>query len=360
MKYLLFATMLLVLFVACGSNDTENFQQEENPVEDYVIFVPAQDISGQSVVVYTTYGASFVEPIVAAFEQLTGANVDVVLAGTGSLLASLRNNTDHPQADVLWGGALFTLSPEKHLFEDYISVNEEYMLDVQRNVEGMFTRFSTSARLLMINTALLDEIGIEITGYADLLQPELRGRIAITDPATSGSSFNHLVNQLYAMGGGVPSDGWDYIRAFIDNVDGIMLSGSNDVVRGVLDGDFVVGLTFEEAPWSHIEAGAPVAVAYISEGIIATSSAVAIVNGAVNRDAAQIFIDFVTSYYVQRTMETELFRRPARADVPSQGVLPGNDELIWLYYDIDYVLENRDVWLAKFAEIWDEINAQDK
>jgi len=344
---------------ACGSGrpapaePSVQDMPEETPVST---FVPSLDITDTTLVVYTTFSASFVEPVVAAFEEATGARVEVVMAGTGALLARLNEEADNPQADVLWGGAMFSVMPEAHLFEDYISVNEPYMLDIHRNVKGPFTLFNTSGRLLVVNTELLAEIGIEITGYEDLLQPGLRGLIAMADPATSGSSFNHLVNQLYAMGNGNPHDGWDYMRAFIDNVDGIMLPGSEDVINSVVDGRFAVGLTFEEAPWSYIEGGAPIDVVYISEGIIATSSAVSVITGAPNRDAARVFVDFVTSFEIQSIMEIELFRRPVRADVHSQGALPSNAELVWLYYDVEYVLDNRDTWLDQFAEIWAEVN----
>jgi iron(III) transport system substrate-binding protein len=352
---LILAASVLIL-AACRRGETEDYIPE---TPDYVVvpgFVPAVDISGTDLVLYTTFSTHFAAPVIYAFEEATGARVEVVMAGTGALLERLREEADNPQADVFWGGAMFSVIPQKDLFEDYISANETHMLEVQRNIEGPFTRFVTSGRLMIVNTPLLEELGIEIRGYADLLQPQLRGRIAIADPATSGSSFNHLANQLFAMGNGVPNDGWDYIRAFIENVDGIMLPDSSDVYRGVINGDFVVGLTFEEAPWPHIEGGAPVHVVYIAEGIIATSSAVSVVAGAPNRDAARVFIDFVTSYEIQSIMEVELFRRPVRADVPSQGILPGNEELLWLDYNIEYVLDNREAWLAKFAEVWEEVN----
>lgn len=34
--------------------------------------------------------------------------------------------------------------------------------------------------------------GCEGGGYEDLLQPELKGRIAMCDPATSSSAYEHL------------------------------------------------------------------------------------------------------------------------------------------------------------------------
>ncbi len=45
-----------------------------------------------------------------------------------------------------------------------------------------------------------DLIGdISVEGYEDLLAPRLRGRIAYASPRNSSSSFEHLVNMLYAL-----------------------------------------------------------------------------------------------------------------------------------------------------------------
>ena len=60
------------------------------------------------------------------------------------------------------------------------------------------TRFTAVPSVIMINTNLIGDIKIE--GYEDVLNPELKGKIAYSDPAKSSSSFEHLVNMLYAMG----------------------------------------------------------------------------------------------------------------------------------------------------------------
>src|SRR5690625_7847272 len=88
-----------------------------------------------------------------------------------------------------------------------------------------------------------DLIGdIEINGYKDLLNPELKGKIAAADPASSSSAFAQLTNMLLAMGGDYTSDkGWDYVAALVENLDGKVASGSGDVHKGVADGEYVVG-----------------------------------------------------------------------------------------------------------------------
>jgi len=309
------------------------------------------DIAGTTLVIYSTFTTDFAQPFIDMFEQRTGVRIEIIFAGTGPTLARIRAEAANPQADLKWGGGLFTVLPESHLFEEFVSINEPYMLPGMENTEGTVTRIIGSARLLMINTDLAGDI--EIKGYACLLNPALRGRIATTDPSASASSFNHLVNQLYAMGAGNnPHLGWDYMDAFVRNLNGVMLPGSSAVHMGVANGEFIVGLTYEEAPFPYIEAGAPVRVVYIDEGVVGTSTGVAIIRGARNRAAAQAFINFVTSYEAQAMMERDLFRRPSRVDVPSTGALLANSEIRWIPADTQYILSNRDAWLDRFWEIW--------
>jgi iron(III) transport system substrate-binding protein len=308
-------------------------------------------LRGTALTIYSTFNADFAQPFLDLFEERTGVDVNVIFAGTSAILTRIREEAGDPQADLLWGGGLFTVLPEADLFEKFLSVNEPYMIAGMENAEGTITRFMSSARLLMVNTDLVG--GIEIKGYACLLNPALRGKIATTDPAASGSSFNHLINQLYAMAPDHnPHEGWDYVDAFIQNLGGIMLADSTAVHRSVANGDFIVGLTYEEAPFLYIEAGYPVKVVYIDEGIVGTSSGAAVISGAANREAAHAFIDFITSYEAQAMMERELFRRPVRSDIPSAGGLTANAELTWIPHDTAYILANRDAWLTTFWELW--------
>ena len=86
----------------------------------------------------------------------------------------------------------------------------------------------------------------------DLLNPALKGQIAFNDPTTSSSSFEQLVNMLYAMGDGNPENGWDYVEKLYANLDGKLLGTSSAVYKGVADGEYTVGLTFESAAANYI------------------------------------------------------------------------------------------------------------
>jgi len=306
--------------------------------------------SQSGLVVYTSFRDESVRQIVDAFTEETGVNVALTFAGTGVLIERIRAEEANPIADVLWGGMLPSVIPVIDLFDEYASINEPFMQPAFRNTEGAITRYMLSLSVIMVNTAQLPS-HITINGYADLLNPELKGRIAITDPSSSASAFNHLVNKLYAMGGA--DGGWDFIEQFVDNLDGIMLSSSSAVINGVASGEYWVGLTFEEGPMPFINAGAPVEMVYMSEGVMVMPEGVLVVQDAPNIDNARLFIDFVTSFEAQNMMEQDLFGRTTRNDVPSGETLTPISQLNIIEVDLNYILANRDTWLHRFQMIWE-------
>ncbi|WP_066894438.1 ABC transporter substrate-binding protein [Clostridium nigeriense] len=328
---------MMVSMVACGGKNEANSSGGE-------------DTGSKNLVVYCPHPLEFIDPIVAEFEDETGIQVDVVAAGTGELLKRIESEKDNPLGDVMWGGSLGTLQPKVDYFEEYTSANEGDILDDCKNTDGKITRFSNIPSVLMINTNLIGDIKVE--GYEDLLNPELKGKIAHADPSKSSSSFEHLVNMLYAMGNGDPEKGWDYADKLAGNLDGKLLSGSSAVYKGVADGEYTVGLTFEEGGAKYVKDGAPVKIVYMKEGVISKPDGVAIIKGAKNMDNAKKFIDFLTSKETQTMVASELSRRSVRKDVdPAEGLKAMSDINI-IEDDSEVVKENKQVWIDKFKEIF--------
>src|SRR5699024_11354186 len=98
---------------------------------------------------------------------------------------------------------------------------------------------------------------------------------------------------------------WDYVDAFLDNLDGKVLNSSGDVHKGVADGEYTVGLTYEEPAVEYMESGAPVEVVYMEEGVIFKESGSYIVKGANNTENAKEFTDFLLSEEIQDLLGTE-------------------------------------------------------
>ncbi|NLM35554.1 MAG: extracellular solute-binding protein, partial [Clostridiales bacterium] len=257
---------------------------------------------------------------------------------------------DNPMGDILWGGSLSTLEPKKEYFEKYKSVNEEFVYDEYKNEDGTITRFSVIPSVIMVNKNLIGDIKIE--GYEDLLNPALKGKIANADPTKSSSSFEQIVNQLYAMGNGDPEKGWDYVAKLTKNLDGKLLSGSSAVYKGVGDGEYTVGLTFEEVAVKYVKDGAPVEIVYPKEGTIAKPDGVVIIKNAKNMENAKKFIDYVTSKEAQDLIVNELNRRSVRKDVGPAAGLKTLEEIKLIQDDEKWVNDNKQAIMDKYKEIF--------
>mgnify|MGYP002344657207 FL=1 len=310
---------------------------------------PSGPGGGPALVVYSPHPLDLINPIIAEFEASTGISVKVYTAGTGRLLEMVEKK-EEPLCDVLWGGSLSVVMPKADLFEDYTSVNEGMVQEEFRNGEGNLTRFTDLPSVLMINLNLIGDCVVE--GYADLLQPQLRGRIAMCDPAVSSSAQEHLINMLYAMGEGDPEAGWEYVEAFCKNLDGRLLDGSAQVYRGVAQGLFAVGLTFEEGASHYVAAGAPIRIVYMEEGVISTPDGVYIVKDTPHRQAARAFADFVTGKDAQTVIAASLGRRSVRVDVEEPFYLPDKSTLKMLYDDKELVAREKESWIRRFGEIF--------
>ena len=335
--------MLAVVILTIGLTGCSDMQQTSVSSGD----------DADKVVVYCPHPLSFINPLVDAFEQESGIQVEVVTAGTGELLKRVESEQGNPRGDIFWGGMLSTMETKAALFEPYTSVNESHVQAVFKNEEGAMTRFTDIPSVIMVNTNQVGNIRVE--GYADLLNPALKGRIAMADPAKSSSSYAHLINMLYAMGKGNPDQGWDYVEKFCRNLDGKLLSGSSAVYKGVADGEYAVGCTFEEGGAKYVADGAPVKLVYMKEGVISKPDGIYIIKNAKHMENAKKFIDFVTSKEAQTLITQKLHRRSVRDDVaPPVGLLEKSDINI-INDDENVVNQNKKTWLDKFKDIFTSV-----
>lgn len=305
-----------------------------------------------NLIIYTPHSPSFTDAIVEEFEKQTHIQVNVVKAGTGELVERIREEGDEPLADILWGGSLSIMMKGQDLWEGYTSVNDKAFYPQYQNTDHIFTRFNIMPCAIIVNTDLLD--GVEVKGYADLLNPKLKGKIAMCDPRKSSTAIESVTNMLYVMGDGNPDNGWDYVEKFIENCDGELLSSSSSVFNKVISGEYAVGVTYEGAAM-YIEPDSHVKLIYPEEGAIANADGITIIKNAKQRKNAEKFIDFVTSKEMQAYVADECFRRSVRTDVESENFVDFNS-IKTIDIDINYVIEND----AKILDTYDELYKKSK
>lgn len=345
-KKLLIAFLLIlslattILIGGCGSN-TGNSEDAKD----------VKDKSSNTLTVYTARSESLNNAVIPNFEKDTGIVVETIVAGTGELLKRVESEKNNPIADVLWAADQTMLAGSKDLFMEYISPENEYMMDGFKNETGYFSPAFADPTVFIVNKNLTKDIKIE--GFADLLNPKLKGKIAFGDPANSSSAFQSLVAMLYAMGDGDPmSDkAWDFVDKFIANLDGKIIGSSGQVHKGVADGEYPVGLTWEDPVVNYIKNGAPVEVVFPKEGVIFPGESVQIIKNCKNPENAKKFVDYLLSEKIQNLVGSELTVRPLRkgAKLASYMVPTENIKLV-KNYDEGWVAENKEAIVAKFNE----------
>jgi len=303
-----------------------------------------------SLIVYTSMPLNVADTIIAGFTEQTGINVETVVASGGELLTRISAESENPLGDVMMSGTISNVTNSMALFEDYTTANEEFALDNMKNTEGPLTRFDVIGSVLIVNNDLIGDI--EITGYEDLLKPELKGKIAMADPNKASSAWEHVVNMLYAMGNGDPEQGWEYVEKFCEQLDGKLLGGSSAVYKGVVDGEYTVGLTSEGSAANQVSSGANVSIVYMKEGIVFRGDGVYIIKNCKNMENAKKFLDYCTSYDTQVMMNNDLNCRSVRSDVPASSTLPAASTLNIIEAPEAVASANKSEWMERFTDIY--------
>ena len=302
-----------------------------------------------SVVVVSPHPVDFMRPLINEFETQTGITVKIIECGTSEAISRIQAGE---AIDVLWGGSVLSVGPFEDSFAEYRSANYDAFSEEFKKMPGTVTCFTDVPSVLMVNTDLIGDIKIE--GYEDLLDPRLTGKIAYANPKRSSSSFEHLVNMLYAMGDGDPEAGWDYAGKFAYQLDGNLLKGSSEVYKGVANGKFVVGLTFEEAAITQMRAGKHVKIVYMKEGVVSTPDGLYIAGNATNLENARKFVDFMTDKDTQKYISADLGRRSVRCDVEESALVSPKEEINIIEVDGDTVTARKAEWSEKFAMLCGE------
>ena len=333
MKKILFTLLIfsLMLFVsACGNGD----EKDENKL-----------------VIYSPNSEEIINTIIPMFEKETGIKVELISAGTGELIKRIETEKGNPNGDIMFGGSKAQALGYSDLFEEYVSKNNDNMLPDHQNANGFLTPYGADGSVLLVNTDLIGDI--EINSYEDLLNPELKGKIASADPASSSSAFAQLTNMLLAMGGDYTSEeGWDYVEELIENLDGKVASGSSAVHKGVADGEYLVGLTYEDPSVSYVRDDAPVKVVYPEEGAVFLDAGVEIIKDAKQMENAKKFVDFITSENAQNAFGTELTIRALGKDADIADYMTPFDEINIIEEDEEYVEKHRDDILDQYMDVF--------
>ncbi|MDO5322877.1 MAG: extracellular solute-binding protein [Clostridia bacterium] len=300
-----------------------------------------------SLVLYYSHASDWSDPIIQGFSEKYDVDVELVGLGTGELISRIIAESANPQADILWGGVVESYIP----IEEYLASYESPQIpNLQAGTwdEDNFKwyPFDLEPMVMIYNTELVEEAP---TAWADLLREEFKGTIASADPVQSSSAFG-VIQSIIAAYGQENGGGYEFLEKLVPQLDGKLTSGSSAVYKGVSNGEYAVGLTYEEAALKYIAAGATIDVVYPSEGTGILISPVAMVNGAPNAENAKLFIDYVLSEEAQSQLAA-VNRRSSRTDIALPDNFVPTAEIPKADYSTEWVVEHTE----EFNEVWEDL-----
>ena len=296
---------------------------------------------------YTSMQIDVVEDIIAAFEAAhPDVTVDLLYSGSVELEQRIYAERDagRIRADVIWAAnpAFFLKLKDEGLLMAYESPEAAAVPDVLKDPDHMFIAGRVFNMGIGYNTNIVS-LEDAPKSWAELLA--WGPRSALASPLHSGTSFT-------ALGAFVqhPELGWAWFEQARD--EGMQLvRGTGDVTRGLTSGEFAVIKGIDYIMAAEAAEGAPVAFAFVEEGVLSLPSPIAIGREARNPDAARVFVDFILSAEGQQVLVDRHFL-PVRTDVAPPAGLPSPEEIVALEVDYEWLAEHGPELRERFADLY--------
>ena len=186
-------------------------------------------------IIFTSHKSEVYAPIIKEFELRTGISVEVQAGGTTEMIEKIKNGED---ADVMFGGDVQNYTYYQDYIEPYVA-SESSSLDFRYlEQHDNYTLFSQLPLVFIYNNKLVNNQRAP-QKWSDFCDESWKGKISFADPHTSGTSIS-ILNAFMTLND--PT----YIDKFYQQLDGLVASGSGEVIREVSTGTRLIGITLEE------------------------------------------------------------------------------------------------------------------
>jgi iron(III) transport system substrate-binding protein len=305
------------VLVACGDDDGASNDAA----------TAGDDAAGGQIVVYSGRNEELIQPILDDFSDETGITVDVRWGDSAELALLIEQEGDRSPADVFISqspGAVGFLTENERLGqlpEEITSlVAEEDAAD-----DGTWVSVTGRVRVLVYNTDLVDPDTLP-DSVLDLTDPQFAGEVAV---APTNGSFQDFVTVLRNEIGDEETLEW--LQGMAEGGPPTF-DGNTAIVEAVGRGEVPMGLV------NHYYAFAakdevpdlPVENHYFASGDYGStmlSSAVSLVEGASNPEAATRLVEFLLSDEGQSYFTNETFEFPLTLGAEPNPALPDLEDI---------------------------------
>jgi iron(III) transport system substrate-binding protein len=304
-------------------------------VSALALVLPACSTGGDRLTLYSGRTESLIGPLLEDFSEETGIAIDVRYGDSADLALRLDTEGGRSDADVFISqspGAVGFLD-EAGLLAQLDESQLEPVDEQFRSGNDDWVGLSGRVRVLVYNTDLVDESELP-DSVLDLTGEEFRGRVAV---APNNGSFQDFVTAMRIELGEDVASGW--LDGMAAN-DSPAYANNVAIVEAVTRGEIPMGLVnhyYLERALAE-DPDLPAANHFFAEGDMGSlliTTAVAILEGADQREDAQALVEFLLSAEAQRFFSQETFEYPLARGVDPADTLPPLSEIPTTTIDLD-------------------------
>lgn len=287
--------------------------------------------------VYTHNDSEEMQDLVKGLEDETGIDLNVLRTSSGEGWSRMQSEAPDFGADMQWGmlHSIALKADKEGYLESYDSPEWEDVPDEFKDEDGKWYGWSYWFNLLGINEDILEEKGLDKPeSWEDLLDPQYEGEIVLPDPGTSGTAYLFISTIMQIMG---EDDGWDYLEKLDENVGQYAKSGDAPA-QMVAQGEYAVGITWDQAIYNRVDEGYPLEAVIPEEGVGYDLDVVWMFKDTDNRELVEEAIDYIGS---EKGMEKSAEERSMVTKPDVEGTAEGIEDYL-IDYDAEWAEENRD------------------
>lgn len=275
--------------------------------------------------VYSPHGSDLLKLLETAYEA-ENPQIDLKWFDMGSqdVFERLRFERNNPQADVWFGGpdTIFARGAEDALLEPYRPVWADHVPTASQHPENLFFGVYLACPLLIYNSAAVPPEEAP-QDWDDLLDPRWQGKVLIRDPLASGTMrtvFGMILARSVAETGN-PDAGFAWLARLDQQTKEYTLNPAL-LFEKMIRQEGVVSIWELTDILLLKQQDSPLDYRFATSGTPIIDDSIGLVRGAPHPEVAKAFIDWVGSVETQSLVAREVFRLPARTDIPTESLPP--------------------------------------
>lgn len=333
--------------------ETEEPAEAAEEVSEMDALIKAAQEEGQ-LTVYGSCEEAYLAAACQKFEKIYGIKVDFQRLSTGEVFTKIQEENGNPSGDVWFGGTTdpYNEVAQAGLLEPYDAMNavhltsDEYM-DPDHNWYGIYKGILG----FMYNAEELDRLGLEAPkDWDDLLNPEYKGLIGVSNPSTAGTA-KLIINTMVQMKG--HDEAMEYFKKLDENVYQYTKSGSGPT-KMVGPGECVIGVGFLHDAIAQILSGYDnIQLVIPASGTSYEIGATAIFKGAKHPNAAKLWIEYALTpdcVHEAKANESYQFLLLDNAEQPQEAIDFGLDPENVIKYDFEDAKANTAQYVEDFFQ----------